>query len=325
LNGKHRDPMTNRVPKVLTAIALLTAVIAVVDIRGARRVGMTLALGNAAYFAALAGCAAIAVATALIGLSHASRYRERALAWRWRESAHALLCIVAIAAFSQAVVVLDYLCVALAPPSIEADLVRFDALLGFHWPDLYRWVRAHTGLQSVLAFAYHASIVQLIAVPFILAIARRHDDLAEFIALFAFALLVAVVVSTPFPAQSAFVHFGIADANTASTVSHYDLLRSGRLRQLSLSESQGLVSLPSFHVMLALLLAHAVRHVRYLFPASVVLNAVMIVSTPTQGGHYLADVIAGIVFGVLSIAVVRRWMAAPRGAATAGSRATHPT
>ncbi|VWC04824.1 PAP2 family protein [Burkholderia lata] len=317
--------MTNRVPKVLTGIALLTAVIAVVDIRGAHGIGMALAFGIAAYFAGLAGCAAIAVAAALIVLSHAPRYRERALTWRWRESAIALLCIVAIAAFSQAVVVLDYLCVALAPPSIEADLVRFDALLGFHWPDLYRWVRAHAELQSVLAFAYRCSIVQLIAVPFILATARRHDDLAEFMTLFAFALLVVVVVSTPFPAQSAFIHFGIADANTASTVSHYDLLRSGRLRQFSLSESQGLVSLPSFHVMLALLLAYAVRHVRYLFPASVVLNAVMIVSTPTQGGHYLADVIAGIVFGVLSLVVVRRWMAGPRRAATAGPRATHPT
>ncbi|WP_185634115.1 MULTISPECIES: hypothetical protein [Burkholderia] len=79
----------------------------------------------------------------------------------------------------------------------------------------------------MLAFAYHASIVLLIAVPFILAITRRHDDLAEFMALFAFALLVVVVVSTP-------------------------------------------------------------------FPASVVLNAAMIASTPTQGGYYLADVIAGI-------------------------------
>ncbi|VWC87267.1 PAP2 family protein [Burkholderia lata] len=316
--------MTNRVPKVLTGIALLTAVIAVVDIRGAHGIGMTLALGNAAYFPALAGCAAIAVAATLIVL-HASRYRERSLAWRWRESALALLCIVTIAAFSQAIVVLDYLCVALAPPSIEAGLVRFDALLGFHWPDLYRWVRAHAELQSVLSFAYHGSIVQLIAVPFILSTARRHDDLAEFMVLFAFALLVVVVVSTPFPAQSAFVHFGIADANTASTVSHYDLLRSGQLRRFSLSESQGLVSLPSFHVMLALLFVYAVRHVRYAFPASVVLNVAMIVSTPTQGGHYLADVIAGIVFGVLSIVVVRRWMTGPRRAAPAGPRAPHPT
>ncbi len=317
--------MTNRVSKVLTGIALLTAVIAALCIAGAHAAGITLALGNAVSVAGLTACAAIAVAAALIALSQAQRYRERTHAWRLREAAFSMLCIVAIAALSQAVVILDYLCVALAPPSIETDLVRFDALLGFHWLDLYRWVSAHAELHRVLEFAYRSSIVQLIAVPFILATTRRHDDLAEFITLFAFALLVAVLVSTPFPAQSAFVHFGITDPHTASTVSHYDLLRSGQLRQFNLSESQGLVSLPSFHVMLALLLAYAVRHVRFVFPAAVVLNAAMIVSTPTQGGHYLADVIAGVGFGVLSIVVVRRWMAGSRTAATTGPRATHPT
>ncbi|HIH2746648.1 phosphatase PAP2 family protein [Burkholderia aenigmatica] len=51
-------------------------------------------------------------------------------------------------------------------------------------------------------------------------------------------------------------------ANSASIVSHHDLLCNGQLRQFSRPESQGLVSLPSFHVMLALLLAYAMRHVR---------------------------------------------------------------
>nr|WP_254615041.1 phosphatase PAP2 family protein [Burkholderia pyrrocinia] len=83
--------------------------------------------------------------------------------------------------------------------------------------------------------------------------------------LFVFALLVVVLISTPFPAQSAFVHFGIADPHTALTVSHYDLLRSGQLRQFNLSESQGLASLPSFHVML--LLAYAVRMCVTCFPS----------------------------------------------------------
>ena len=317
--------MTNRLSKVLTAIALLTAVIAVVDIRGAHRAGIALVLGNPASVAGLAAGAAIVVAALLIAVSHTRRYRERAHAWRLRESALAMLCIVAIAAFSQAIVVLDYLCVALAPPSSEAGLVRFDALLGFHWLDFYRWVSAVAELHRVLEFAYRSSIVQLIAVPFILATTRRHDDLAEFITLFAVALLIVVLISTPFPAQSAFVHFGVTEPGTASTVSYYDLLRNGQLRQFNLSESQGLVSLPSFHAMLALLLAFAVRHVRVVFPAAAVLNALMLAATPTQGGHYLADVIAGIVFGGLSIAVVRRWTAGSRAAAAAGPRATHPT
>ncbi|ORT85772.1 hypothetical protein B7G54_14525 [Burkholderia puraquae] len=64
--------------KVLTGIALLPAVIAVVGIRRAHDVGMALALDNTAHFAALAGCAVIAIAAEWIVLSHASRSRERA-------------------------------------------------------------------------------------------------------------------------------------------------------------------------------------------------------------------------------------------------------
>ncbi|UEP28754.1 MULTISPECIES: phosphatase PAP2 family protein [unclassified Burkholderia] len=261
----------------------------------------------------------------LAALSCVRRYRDITRMLRCREFAFALLSVALLATLSAAFAVLDYLCVALAPPPVENHLVRFDAMLGFHWPDLYRWVMAQTGLHRVLDLAYRSGMPQLIAVPFILAAARRVDDLAEFVAQFMFAVIVVVLVSTPFPAASAFIHFGITDPGTASTVTHYDLLRSGQFHRLNLAESQGLVSLPSFHVMLALLFAYAVRHVRYVFPAAVVLNAVMIASTPTQGGHYLADVIAGLVCGVLSIVAVRRWMAGRRTTETAGPRAASPT
>ncbi|WP_175691525.1 phosphatase PAP2 family protein [Burkholderia anthina] len=81
---------------------------------------------------------------------------------------------------------LDYLCVALARPSIENHLVRFDAMLGFHWLDVYRWMTAQAGLHRVLDLAYRSGMPQLFAVPFILAAARRVDDLGEFVAQFMF-------------------------------------------------------------------------------------------------------------------------------------------
>ncbi|WP_230945991.1 phosphatase PAP2 family protein [Burkholderia territorii] len=258
-------------------------------------------------------------------LSRVGRYRDVTRALRCGEFAFALLSVALLATLCAAVAVLDYLCVAIGPPSIESHLVRFDAVLGFHWPDVYRWVTARPGLHRVLDLAYRSGMPQLLAVPFILAAVRRVDDLAEFVVQFMFAVIVVVLVSTPLPAASAFVHFGITDPGTASTVTHYGLLRSGQFRQLNLADVQGLVSLPSFHVMLALLFAYALRHVRYVFAAAIVLNAAMIASTPTQGGHYLADVIAGIVCGALSIAAVRRWTAARRPAEAARPHAASPT
>jgi membrane-associated phospholipid phosphatase len=69
---------------------------------------------------------------------------------------------------------------------------------------------------------------------------------------------------------------------------------------------QGLVSLPSYHAAMGLLFIWAFRHVRLLFPAAVVLNIALLASTPTHGGHYLVDVIAGLLVCAVMIWLVRR-------------------
>jgi membrane-associated phospholipid phosphatase len=63
--------------------------------------------------------------------------------------------------------------------------------------------------------------------------------------------------------------------------------------------------MPSFHTILGVLFAYALRHVRYIFSFSVALNLVMIASTPTQGGHYLADLLGGLAVAAATIAIVR--------------------
>ncbi|KVU41503.1 hypothetical protein WK68_11985 [Burkholderia ubonensis] len=63
---------------------------------------------------------------------------------------------------------------------------------------------------------------------------------------------------------------------------------------------------------MALYFAYAIRHVRVVLPVAVLANIAMILSTPTQGGHYLVDVIAGLVVGALSIAAARRWLTGAR-------------
>ncbi|WP_232467485.1 phosphatase PAP2 family protein [Burkholderia ubonensis] len=277
----------------------------------ARRAGFTIDAGDVAQFAR-AVAIGLGIAALLATVSCIPRYRKLTRTFRYREVSLAFLCVTLLAVFSQAALVSTYLCIALAPPTIEAGLVRLDAALGFHWPDLYRRVRARADLQAALGLAYRSVFAQVLGIPFILAALRRLDDLVEFVALFALSSLVVIAIATPFPAESAFVHFGIADAGTASTVSHFDLLRSGQLTHIHPLNAQGLVSLPSFHKMMALYFAYAIRHVRVVLPVAVLANIAMILSTPTQGGHYLVDVIAGLVVGALSIVAARRWLTGAR-------------
>jgi membrane-associated phospholipid phosphatase len=63
--------------------------------------------------------------------------------------------------------------------------------------------------------------------------------------------------------------------------------------------------MPSFHTEMAVIFAYALRRVPVVSVIGVALNAVMIASTPTEGGHYLADVIGGLLLALALIGVAR--------------------
>ena len=85
-------------------------------------------------------------------------------------------------------------------------------------------------------------------------------------------------------------------------------VRDGSLRQLSLTALTGLVTFPSFHTAAAVLYLWAFWPVRWIGPAAVAINVVMVLATPICGGHYLVDVFAGIGIAVASI-LAAKWIA----------------
>lgn len=64
--------------------------------------------------------------------------------------------------------------------------------------------------------------------------------------------------------------------------------------------------MPSMHTAMAILFAYALRRVPVVAYVAAILNAVMIASTPTHGGHYLIDVVAGVLLAVTTIMLVKR-------------------
>lgn len=197
--------------------------------------------------------------------------------------------------------VVSYLGTALNRPTIETDLIKFDAFLGFEWLNVFRWVSGHEWLAAALRNAYFSAYTQIVVLAFVLAIMRRIDELAELMVIMVVALILVMLVSIPYPAASAFLHYGINLPGAADSVRDFILLRSGELKAINPMAVQGLVSMPSFHVMMALFFIYSVRNIRLALPAVTVLNVIMISSTITVGGHYLADVLAGIVCGVVVI------------------------
>jgi membrane-associated phospholipid phosphatase len=64
---------------------------------------------------------------------------------------------------------------------------------------------------------------------------------------------------------------------------------------------EGLISFPSFHTANAILFIWALWPLRLLRPVILVVNVLLIASTPLAGAHYLVDLIGGAVVAVGAI------------------------
>ncbi|KWZ46470.1 phosphoesterase [Burkholderia savannae] len=297
----------------------LCAAVALVDAVWLRAGGYVLqGAGAVAAVRAVAVCAVFSIV--LGGVARMPRYADVAMRFRYREASRTFAWLALLAAFVAAAGILSYLCVTLRPPLVDDALIRLDARLGFDWLAAYDRVRAHSALQRTLAFAYDSAKWQLIAIPIWLGLTGRDDALSEFVSLFMLTSVLVLLISAPYPAASAFLHFRVSDPAALSSVSDFVRLRDGTLRVFDPSALQGTVSLPSFHTVLGVLFAHALRRVRVVAPFALLFNGWMIASTPTQGGHYLVDVLSGLLVAFVAIAALRHASSAraAAGAAFAG-------
>lgn len=212
----------------------------------------------------------------------------------YRRLALVAQCGALMVAFTSVMSVLSYLLVTLAPPLVDTKLAALDAMLGFDWPRAYAWVRSHWTLNFVLQLAYASGLPQLVLVPMLIGLLGRAAYLREFLSNLMLSCVLLLLIAAPWPAAGAFVFFGVASPAEMATVSHFSVLRDGSMRVFDLAQMQGLISLPSYHTAMALFFVQAMRWTRVGVVIIGLLNLLMIMSTPTEGGHYLVDVVAGV-------------------------------
>ncbi len=239
----------------------------------------------------------LAVLAANVLLYRRMRGGERAFELAWS--------VAIFMAFGTGCTLLSYLGLTLHRPLADHWLAGFDAWLGFDWMAWYRFVRAHDLLNRLLLFGYRSLSLQILITVFALPLSGMLRRNREFLWAVAICLLITVTLAALLPAESAWVWFRISEPIAPRPLGDFLALRSGELRLLNLDQLQGLVTFPSFHTSAAVLLAWAARGTR-VWLLSLVVNLLMIASTPTEGGHYLADVIAGLAVAGVAIAGARR-------------------
>jgi len=217
-----------------------------------------------------------------------------------------LLATLLLLAFSIAASVLSYLVVSVGPPLVDDAFARWDRAIGFDWFVAAFWVNDHPLIKDTFRVAYHSGLFQIGFVVLFLGFTARVKQLDEFVELYVTGLLLAIAISLFFPAAGPWMNAPTPMPFDASVLSHFLPLRSGSPRAIDLDHAQGLISMPSVHAMIAVFLCYTMRGSGRLFLPFLVINTLMLASTPTEGGHYLVDVLGGALCAAALISIRRR-------------------
>jgi membrane-associated phospholipid phosphatase len=226
------------------------------------------------------------------------RYRDDELLFSLCESVAFSLIIARVAA------VLSYLAISANYRLVDQTLADLDEILAFNWADYYRWAISHETFYRALVAAYESLAKQSWLLVLFLCITKRRARVQEFLELTASLLAISVLLSIFVPAAGAPKFYAAAVHADVSGWSHFELLRSGAMKHIDLEAMQGLVSLPSVHTVMAILLCWAARKTLLAF-VIVPINIVLLLSTPVVGGHYITDVLAGAMLTAAAIAIRR--------------------
>jgi hypothetical protein len=281
---------------------------------------MAIALGN--FTVALTSYAAPA-GTCLLLLLAAHYYRGRR---NDPNIASALECTAQVIAFAAVGAPLSYVAASVALPLQDAVFDGIDRALGFDWKSLLavmeRWPALHTGMRVI----YLSLTLQMTASVLLLGFTGRLAWLRVYTLAFIFATLVTIAISALLPAEGVWLHYGLKEADPAivpvssSSWPAFHGLRDGTFRQLMAIGSEGIITFPSLHAALAVILIAAFWPVRVARWLSAAVNSLMLAATPIDGSHYLIDVLAGV--GIAGLCLLAARALAARFAGPAAARAT---
>jgi membrane-associated phospholipid phosphatase len=252
---------------------------------------------------------------------------------RWRPDPRltsGLQCTAQLVAFTAVGAPLSYLAAAAGAtfPLHDAMFEAADRALGLDWRGMLSWMNEHRIEHWVFRLAYMSFTLQASMTVLALAFFGKLVQLRIFMLALALSALVCIAISAVFPSQGIWGFLNLAATDYPAIVPatrelHLPIfhgLRDGSFRALTGINSEGIITFPSFHTALGVIFIAALWPVPILRWFGVVINALMMVSIPIDGGHYFVDMIAGTIVAALSIAAARAMAA--RAHAPVGSAAS---
>jgi hypothetical protein len=205
-----------------------------------------------------------------------------------------------LCAFSASAGLLNYLLLPVAGVRIDAALAAWDRSMGFSWPAIMAAAADQPALMTLLLLAYGSMLPQIALLAIALARRGEGEPVYRFCLAIAAGALFCIGIWTLYPSFGAFSIYELDDGVAArispalGTDYAHELtgLLANGTSMISPSSVKGLIGFPSYHAVLALLAARFAWDVPRLRWPFLVLNLLVMLSVPVQGGHHLLDLLA---------------------------------
>jgi hypothetical protein len=191
--------------------------------------------------------------------------------------------------------------VGLNMPLIDNALIRIDGALGLDAAQFASFVAQYPSCGHVLMGFYVSSVPLIFLTILFLAVTGRHERMWSFALTVSGSAVICALLACFTPAIGAFAALGLPQATLEALppgagtyhLAAFEAYRSGSLRTIDVTYLEGVITFPSFHIVMALSTAWACRGIRVIGGVGFIWNAVVVVSIVPMGGHYFIDLFAG--------------------------------
>jgi membrane-associated phospholipid phosphatase len=254
----------------------------------------------------------IVIATNAIMIGIAARARKGG----WENVADWIAATAQMSLLTSVLTALSYVLASTNVPLQDTMLIAVDRSIGVDWRSVIDFFLRQPWLMLLLNYAYASLTYQVLLFVPVVFLTGYGQIGWQFVLAWSIALAMCVMIFPFAPALGGYLHYQLEPKDfpevrvlaTWLFVAPFHALRDGSLSIVELSTLDGIITFPSYHAAVAVLLAWAASGIPYLRYPMIVLNLVMLVSAVPIGGHYLVDVIAGSLVGGASVIVARAWV-----------------
>lgn len=184
---------------------------------------------------------------------------------------------------------------------IDNLLDATDKAMGINTPELALWLALNTGFGPIFDIAYKSTAPAIFSTALWLSYRGQTDRTWELGFCYSACILTASVISAAFPAIGSTVYHQI-DGSQGLPLGAGDFhlgaieyFRNSNNPIFDWRRVNGVVTFPSFHMVMAILIPYACRNIRIVFPITAAWGVLVAISAICIGGHYVIDLVGGTV------------------------------